>query len=186
MALFSHPCLLGATPEAASGPLVRYHARVLALILLLACGPDETSISGSVAGQPFNKALTAYFGGRYLFFSNTPLDCMDVDWVHWGYFEGEDPAGTDMIAVQFTYGRDAEVSLGHYDLKDRAQVESSALLIDGGGFAEYRVIEGELVVESVEDRDKVTGTFHLTRFQDTEDGELEASFTAEWCVNLPD
>jgi hypothetical protein len=165
---------------------VRYHARVLALILVLACGPDETSISGSVAGQPFNKALTAYFGGRYLFFSNTPLDCMDVDWVHWSYLEGEDPAGTDMTAVQFTYGRDAEISVGHYDLKDRAQVEGSALLIDGGGFAEYRVIEGELVVESMDERDLVVGTFHLTRFQDTEEGELEASFTAEWCVNLPD
>ena len=60
------------------------------------------------------------------------------------------------------------------------------MLIDGGGFSEYRVIEGELVVESVTDRDLVQGTFHLTRFLDTEEGELEASFTAEWCVNLPD
>jgi len=159
---------------------------VLSLILLLACGPDETSISGSVAGQPFNKALTAYFGGRYLFFSNTPLDCMEVDWVHWSYVAGEDPAGTDMTAVQFTFGRDAEIGLGHFDLKDRAQVEGSVMLIDGGGFSEYRVIEGELVVESVTDRDLVQGTFHLTRFLDTEEGELEASFTAEWCVNLPD
>ena len=163
-----------------------YDARVFPLILLLACGPDATSISGSVAGQPFNKALTAYFGGRYLFFANTPLDCMDVDGVHWSYDKGEDPAGTDMIAAQFTYGRDSEISLGHFDLKDRAQVEGSVLLIDGGGFTEYRVIEGELVVEAVDERELVEGTFHLTRFMDTEESELEASFTAEWCVNLPD
>jgi hypothetical protein len=159
---------------------------VLPLILLLSCGPDETSISGSVAGQPFNNALTAVFGGRYLFFSNTPLDCIDLGWVHWSYASAEDPAGTDMTAVQFTFGRDAEISVGHFDLKDRAQVEGSALLIDQGGFSEYRVIEGELVVESVTDRDLVVGTFHLTRFLDTDEGELEASFTAEWCVNLPD
>jgi hypothetical protein len=164
---------------------------VLPLILLLACGPDETSISGSVAGQPFNTALTAYFGGRYLFFSNAPLDCMEVDWVHWSYVAGEDPAGTDMTAVQFTFGKGAEITAHYFNLKDLAEVDSSALLIDGGGFSEYRVIEGELVVESVTERDQVEGTFHLTRFiapgsGEEVEGELEASFTAEWCVNLPD
>ncbi len=154
--------------------------------LLASCGPEPTIIDGSIDGHDFSAPLTAYFGGRYIFFSNVDLDCMGVHWVHHTYTPGQDPAEQDLLAIQFTFGMGSEVAAGYYNLDDRAQVDASALVIEGGAFQEFRVDEGELTIDELEDRELATGSFDLSRFYDTDEGSLSGTFSAEWCVNLPD
>jgi len=158
----------------------------IAVALFAACGPEPTLIDGSVDSRDFSESLTAYFGGRYLFFSNVELDCMGVHWVHHTYTPGVDPAEDDLFGIQFTFGMGSEVAAGYYNLNDRAQVDASALIIEGGAFQEFRVDEGELTVDEVTDRDLAVGSFDLSRFYDTDEGSLSGTFSAEWCVNLPD
>ncbi len=154
--------------------------------LLVSCGPEPSVIEGSIDSNDFSDPLTAYFGGRYLFFSNVEFDCMGVDWVHHSYTPGVDPAEQDLLAIQFTFGMGSEVAAGYYNLNDRAQVDASALVIRGGAFQEFRVDEGEITIDELEDRELVIGNFDLSRFYDTEEGSLSGTFSAEWCVNLPD
>ena len=71
---------------------------LLALSMLTAC-ELETTIDGDVAGFDIPTVSTMYWGGKYLFFANEELDCVELAAVHHTYSTGVDPFGQDLLAV---------------------------------------------------------------------------------------
>lgn len=62
----------------------------LFLLGFLACGEEPFQIDGSVNGEAFTP-VTAFWGGPYIVFLDTDLDCKDMWWVQRINLEGEDP-----------------------------------------------------------------------------------------------
>ena len=157
-------------------------------LLAIGCGPSPSTISGSVAGIPFETVGTAMWGGRYLVLVDQEMDCIDMAWVHRNYSEGVDLGTTDFVALQFTFGRGQEVTESPLPYSVQGVAEVSARLIDytDGIFDagdEYRGLDGLLFVETIKQKDWAGGTFDI----EFSDGDtLVGEFSADWCVNLPD
>ncbi len=152
------------------------------LLLALGCAPEATIIDGTIAGFDISEPQTAFFGGRYVVFATEALDCMDVDWVHHTYAAGDDPVGQDLVALQFTFANQDEVSVGHFNISGAAQVKGSGLVRKAGAFTEYRGSEGTLIVDEAEEKGWSTGTFEIILKEDA--GTLSGTWSAEWCINL--
>jgi hypothetical protein len=155
-------------------------------LLAIGCGPTPTIVDGTVSGASIGTAGTAFWGGRYLIFVDKALDCLDVSFVNHTYSEGADFGDTDFSALQFTFSRGTDVFPGNFSVQGAAEVTAKFLDYRDGVFDaddEVRGREGTLFVDKVADKDVASGEFDIDF---GEDQILSGSFSAEWCVNLPD
>jgi len=155
-------------------------------LLAAACGPAETIVEGTVGGASIGTAGTAFWGGRYLIFTDTALDCLDMSFVNHSYSEGADFGDADFLALQFTFSRGTDVFPGLFSVQGAAEVNAKFLNYSDGIFDagdEVRGREGTLLVDEVGDKDWTFGEFNID-FGDEQ--ILSGEFSAEWCINLPD
>lgn len=151
------------------------------LLALVGCGGvPETRFEGSVAGRSLADISTAYFGGPFVIFTDTPLDCMEVAWVTRYYDEAEPPTTTDLTGLQITFFDD-DVIEGRYDLGGEAAVGVRLLVVEDDEFTVINGREGTLTVDEVSAEESVFGTLDVDF---GEDGSLSADWAAEWCVNV--
>ena len=159
--------------------------RVLACLPFIAigCATPTTEIAGDVAGEQFNEIGTAYFGGPFLFFADEAIDCLDVYWVTRNYTSGmpvHDGFEQDFLAMQFAFSGDGLLE-GQFNVAGEAQVASKLLVQRNGILEEYRGRGGNLFIDTLDD-ELVTGTIDIT----FDDGGMNGTFYAEYCVNLKD
>lgn len=154
---------------------------LLALSLLTAC-ELETTIEGSVGGFDIGTVATMSWGGKYLFFANETVDCVDQAWVHHTYSQGVDPVGEDLVGLQFTFLDDPEAYEGFFSIGGDAPISAKLLVVEGGAFTEFRGRSGTLTIDSLEDQGVASGTFDV----DFDDGSLTGTWETDYCVNLPD
>ncbi len=154
---------------------------LFALALLTGCELEST-IDGSVAGFDMPTVATMNWGGKYLFFADEELDCVDLAWVHHTYSSGVDPAGQDLIGLQFTFLDDPEAYTGFFSIGADAPISAKLLAIEGGAFTEFRGREGTLTIDELEAEGVASGSFEVT----FDDGTLSGTWETDYCVNLPD
>ncbi len=154
---------------------------LLALTLLTGC-ELETTIDGDVAGFDIGSVGTMFWGGKYLFFADEELDCVDLAWVHHTYSSGVDPVGEDVTGLQFTFLDDPEAYTGFFSIGADAPISAKLLAVEGGAFTEFRGRSGTLTIDELEASDLASGTFEV----DFDDGTLSGTWEADYCVNLPD
>jgi len=153
----------------------------LLLLSLLACGGvPPTDIAGTVGGHTIGETATAYFGGPFMYFSDTAMDCMDVAFVTRYYDPDEIPTDLDHLGLQITFFDD-DVLEGRFDLGGEAAVGASLLAIEGDDFEIYNARTGTLTVDELVERSEASGTLELDF---GEDGSLTSDWAVEWCVNV--
>lgn len=153
----------------------------LILLSLLACGKiPETDIAGTVGGHSIGVVATAYNGGPFMYFSDTPLDCMEAAFVTRYYDPDELPTDIDHVGLQITFFDD-DVIEGRFDLSGEAAVGATVLAVEGDSYEIYKARTGTLTVDEVDDRSRVFGTLDLDF---GEDGSLSSEWATEWCVNV--
>jgi hypothetical protein len=156
---------------------------LLGLILLTSC-TLETTIDGAVAGFDVSIVGTMYWGGKYLFFADEELDCVDLDFVHHTYTGGKDPrdGDGDFVALQFTFLDDPDAYTGFFSIGGDAPISGKLLVVEGGAFTEFRARSGSLTIDELEDNGVASGIFDVA----FDDGTMTGTWETDFCVNLPD
>ncbi len=153
---------------------------VIPLLALSACGGAGADLEGTVGTFELDDVSTVFFGGPFIFISNVNWDCLDVSWVSRSYGGGSALGdGRDFDAVQFAYS-DPAVEAGKWNVAGEAAVSAAFLHQQSEALSVWEGRGGNLVVDSV-DADWVEGQLEAVRF---EAGQLDGTFTAEWCRNL--
>lgn len=155
---------------------------MFALVVLLACAPDDTLIDGTVNGYAVSEPLTAFWGGPFVVFVDVELTCFDMDFVRRTYDAAEAPTDFDFVSLQFGFDED-DTQEGNFNVAGDAAVAAKALAVKGGAFVETRGRDGNLEVQSREENGLMEGAFDIS-FGDEEGSYSTEYFTAEYCNNL--
>jgi hypothetical protein len=152
---------------------------VIPLLALSACGAGA-DLEGTVGTFDLDDVNTAFFGGPFIFMSDVTWDCLDLAWVSRTYDEGGAAGdGRDFNAVQFAYSG-SEVEAGTWNVAGEAAVSAAFLHQASEAFSAWDGRGGNLVVDAL-DADWAEGSLDAVRF---EAGQLDGTFTVEWCRNL--
>ena len=158
---------------------------MIALLLgLVACTGAEFSIEGSVNDSTFTP-VTAFWGGPFIAFVDTEVDCQDMFWLQRINLEGEEPpTDKDLKALQITYNNEeGNIVTGTYTVGGEAPIKSEFLGIAGEEFTVDRALEGVLELDEKVDEESISGSFNFTFAS----GSLEGTFSdVTWCMNIRD
>ena len=149
---------------------------MLWLISLLACSPEYVDITDSA--KSFTP-VTAFFGGPYVIFFNTEMDCKEMYWVTNIYRDGEAPYDRNLEALQITFN-DSDVATGIYSTGGEAPVRIAYLNIEGQAFDFENATAGSTINTTAVDDDWTEGSFDLTFVDRTITGDYNIPF----CTNL--
>lgn len=151
-----------------------------AILLLLACAP-AAELSGSAGGITWGDTNYAWFGARYIVFSNIETDCEGIAFIDQNYDEQVAPNDVDTQTLQFTFDTE-DVRTGTFQVAATdAEVHSTIVFIQDGAFSESIAAAGVLTVDEIDPDSSISGSFDTVSF---EDGSVSGSFTAQWCRNL--
>jgi len=152
----------------------------LVSIFLPACSGGFVDISGSVYGHKIEEG-SAYWGGPYVVFMNTEMECDEMSWVNEKYSLDTDEISTETTvnALQFTYAS-AEVQDGKLTIASQNSPAVGWFLSSDRGEADtYRSTTGS--IDTTIDGDWLSGTFEVGF---GEDGTMSGDFEIEKCENL--
>lgn len=155
----------------------------LGLMFLSGCEKGASAeVTGTAGGVTFGETKYVYFGGPFFVISATDVECVDLSWVRPAYQEGSSPTDQDIKLLQFAYASGA-VSTGEKSVGPGASVTAKVVTVAGGALSQSSASSGSISVSEVVDEETATGEFSGIAF---DDGTLDGSFEAEWCITLKD
>ena len=152
----------------------------ISAVWLTACGGGFADITGSVDGKKVGGS-SAFWGGPYMVFLDTEMECDQMSWVSERYSIGSDELRTDATfnALQITY-ESAEVQDGKLTIAATNSPATGWFIASDRGTADtYRSTTGS--IDSTLEDDWLSGTFEVN-FGD--DGSLNGEFEIDKCDNL--
>lgn len=151
----------------------------VALLLAVGCAPGgEAEVEGSIGSTAFNEALTVMHGEPFIVLFAQEIECIDLAWVDYGYFDGQQPEeGLDATGVQFAY--DGELQAGTSSVYGDSAVAALGLVSSGDSFEQWQARDGTITLDDVS-VDRISGSFDIS----FEEGGVSGSFTSVYCRNL--
>lgn len=152
----------------------------ISVFLLSGCGGSFAEISGSVDGLK-TSGVSAFWGGPFMVFINTEMECDELSWVDDKYSLDSDELRTDKTfnALQFTYAS-AEVQDGKLSIAANNSPATGWFIASQRGEADtYRSTTGN--IDTTLENDRLSGTFEVTF---GESGSFDGEFEVEKCDNL--
>lgn len=157
-------------------------------LALVACGDGTfADVKGTVDGSGFT-AGSWFYGGPFVAFSTAEDECDDYAWINRGTTyetgqsedEGAPPLDREMSVLLFTYEGES-VSKGNLSLGGDAPADGRLLRISGGALEVFRVVDGSLDIEDIDDKKELmTGSVNVN----FEDGSIKGDFEVGYCTNL--
>ncbi len=150
--------------------------------LLSGCGPSTYFDVSGVAGTISIAPASAYWGGPFIAFFNSPTECIDSWWIKRGpSFEtgSESPIETDATVLLLTYEGE-EVIVANNSVEGDAPVDARVIEISSGAVTVEKARTGYLDLTEINNRDEAIGTLELG----FEEGTITGGFQVEWCNNL--
>tara|TARA_B100000575_G_C22919241_1_gene533342 strand:+ start:235 stop:729 length:495 start_codon:yes stop_codon:yes gene_type:complete len=147
---------------------------------LAGCGGSFAEINGSVDGLK-TDGMSAFWGGPFLVFVNTEMECDQLSWVDDKYSLDTDELLTDKTfnALQFTYAS-AEIQDGKLSIAPNNSPATGWFIASKRGQADtYKSTTGNL--DTTLEDDRLSGTFDVSF---GESGSLDGEFEVEKCNNL--
>ncbi|MCB9779130.1 MAG: hypothetical protein H6742_11250 [Alphaproteobacteria bacterium] len=146
---------------------------------LVGCGPYQGDLEGTWDGAAFEPTI-GFWGGPFLVFSESDIECMDLFWVAKNYNDDEAPWDSDVRLVQIAFQEADVVEGGPYEVSGVSPVQGAMLTIDQGDLFLDDARAGTLTIDKIDGKDRVHGEMDLS----FAGGSLAGSFRVEQCVNL--
>lgn len=148
------------------------------VLLSVGCeGKGTSTIDGTINGEAVT-ALSAWWGGPFVVVTDQELDCLDMAWVNKYYDEDEPPITYNLTAVQFSY--ETEVVEGVYDVSGEAAVSARLLTMSDGIFDSAKARSGQLIIDEINSKEQVIGTYNLS----FDAGDITGTLEVPWCTNV--